>query len=279
MLAQWETEMKAESYDNWRGESERLKTFWNTRYVDFSLLESGIKCLTPEYSQLLYRCKKEAYCKALKIGGINTAKPIRILDGGCGQGFFAAVARQVFRAADYTGIDISEKAIAFLKTQFAGFKWVCADLSDPELTLKHVFDVAQSIEVLHLILDDTNHTQAIQNLTRHLAPNGILIITDTLPQERYFANDYIVFRPFSYYEQVLASIDMQLLGVFPMYYWVPDMGVAYGPLRRVCNHLPPKLVFSIDRFCLNLRLPQFAISHDSQMKMMVCRKKVGTSDK
>ncbi len=263
---------EAERYNEWRQESERLKTFWNTRYVDFSLLESGIKCLTPVYSELLYRCKKDAYCKALKIGGIDTVRKVRILDGGCGQGFFASVAGEVFRIPAYTGVDISEKAIAFLKTQVAGFEWVCADLSEPGLALNRVFDLAQSIEVLHLILDDTNHYQAISNLAAGLVPGGILIITDTLPERRYFANDYIVFRPFDYYERVFESLDLQLLDVFPMYYWVPDMGFSSGPLQRVSRFLPPKLVFTIDRFCLNLRLPQFAISHDSQMKMIVARK-------
>jgi SAM-dependent methyltransferase len=266
------TLVKSERNDEWRRESERLRSFWNTRYVEFSLLESGIKCLTPEYSELLYRCKKEAYCKALKLGGVDIMKPIRILDGGCGQGFFASVANEVFQAPAYTGVDISEKAIAFLKAQVAGFEWVCADLSDPGLALNRVFDLAQSIEVLHLILDDTNHSQAIKNLVANLAPKGILIITDTLPERRYFATEYIVFRQFEYYERLFDSLNLQLLDVFPMYYWVPDMGALSGPLNRVCRFLPPKLVFAIDRVCLKLKAPQFAQSHDSQMKMIVCRK-------
>lgn len=267
-----ETGMKAGPYNEWRQESERLKAFWNSRYVDFSLLESGIKCLTPEYSELLYRCKKEAYCKALKIGGVDTMRPIRILDGGCGQGFFASVANEVFQAPAYTGVDISEKAIAFLQAQVAGFEWICADLSEPGLALNSVFELAQSIEVLHLILDDANHSQAIKNLAANLAPKGILLITDTLPERRYFANEYIVFRPFDYYERLFDALNLQWLDVFPMYYWVPDMGALSGPLNRVCRFLPPRFVFAIDRVCLSLRLPQFAISHDSQMKMIVCRK-------
>lgn len=267
-----ETEVKAEHYNEWQQESDRLKTFWNSRYTEFSLRESGIKTLTPEYSELLYRCKKEAYCKALKLGGVNMVRPVRILDGGCGQGFFASVAIEIFRDAAYTGVDISEKAVAFLKTRGAGFEWVCADLSDPGFSLNHAFDVAQSIEVLHLILDDANHYQAIKNLAAHLASNGILIITDTLPERRYFAAEYIVFRPFDYYERMFDSLNLQLLDVYPMYYWIPDMGAASGPLKRVCRFLPPKLVYVIDRLCLNLKLPQFTQSCDSRMKMIVGRK-------
>ena len=264
--------LKAEGRNGWRRESERLKAFWNTRYVEFSLLESGIKTLTPQYSELLYRCKKEAYCKALKICGIDTMSPVRILDGGCGQGFFASAAQEVFRAPAYTGLDISEKAIAFLQTRIPGFEWVCADMADPGLALNRVFDLAQSIEVLHLILDDGNHSQAISNLVAHLAPKGILMITDTLPERRHYASEYIVFRPFDYYERLFDGLDLQLVDVFPMYYWVPDMGVASGPLKRICHFLPPKLVFALDRVCLRLKLPRIAQSADSHMKMMVCRK-------
>src|SRR5262245_7622159 len=88
-------------------ESERLKMFWNSRYAEFSLRESGIKSLTPTYSELLYQCKKEAYCKALRIGGVDKQAAAHILDGGCGQGFFASLAVKLFRTASYTGVDIS----------------------------------------------------------------------------------------------------------------------------------------------------------------------------
>src|SRR5437879_2894681 len=93
-------------------EAHRLRMFWDARYHDFSLRESGIKSLTPQYSELLYHCKKGAYFKALALGGVDASRSVRILDGGCGQGFFASVARQVFQSLTYTGVDISEKAIA-----------------------------------------------------------------------------------------------------------------------------------------------------------------------
>lgn len=266
------TEVKVERHNEWRQESERLKVFWNSRYAEFSLRESGNKTLTPEYNELMYRCKKEAYRKALKVGGVDVTGPVRILDGGCGQGFFASVANQVFRSAAYTGVDISEKAVAILRTRFPDFEWVCADLSGPGMSFGHLFDIVQSIDLLYLVLDDKNHFQAIRNMVANLVPKGVFIITDTLPGRRCFATEYIVFRPLDYYERVFDALNLQLLGIFPMYYWLPDMGVASGPLKRVCRLLPPKLVFAIDRLCLNLRLPQFAQSDDSRMKMIVCRK-------
>jgi SAM-dependent methyltransferase len=254
-----------------KSEAKRLQEFWNSRYQDFSLRESGIKALTPAYSELLYQCKKEAYRKALSCGGIDLAKTVRILDGGCGQGFFGLLARDLFKKASYTGLDISEKAIAYLKTFLPDFTWACADLSDAEGLTDQVFDIVQSVEVLHLILDDANHSQAIRNLVACLAPEGILIITDILPEDWTRINEYIIFRPLKYYDKLFAELKLDIVGLFPMYYWIPDMGIASLRLRRFFRLLPPSLMYCLDRLFLRTGIPQFRQSHDSKMKMIVCR--------
>lgn len=257
-------------------EAVRLRLFWNSRYDEFSLSESGIKGLPPKYSELLYRCKREAYGKALNLAGIKLDKAVAILDGGCGQGFFASLITEMFRLPSYTGVDISQKAIDFLKRTPApgGGEWICGDLSDSSWSVTGAFDVAQSIEVLHLILEDANHRQAITNLTLSLKRNGILIITDTLPKRRYDANAYITFRPIDYYLDLFVALNLELLYVFPMYYCVPDMGIGPRRLRRLCRFVPPELVYLVDRLALKLKLPQCGQSHDAEMKMLMCRKRV-----
>src|SRR3989442_6496881 len=80
-----------------RQEAERLKLFWNSRYQKFSLGESGIKGLPAKYSELLYRCKRDAYRKALHFAKIDLERPVATLDGGCGQGFFVSVVLGLFR--------------------------------------------------------------------------------------------------------------------------------------------------------------------------------------
>lgn len=254
-------------------EHGRLSEFWNSRYREFSLGESGIKSLPPEYSRLLYDCKRLAYQKALSIGGVSKdARQVNILDGGCGQGFFAMVAHEIFRHPRYLGVDISDKAISFLKSRLPEDQWISANLSDATLRLGRKFEIAQSIEVLHLILDDGNQSQAIANLAFHLCQDGILIFTDTLPDKKYFANDYIVFRPVDYYKNLFQKLNLKLLAVFPMYYWIPDRGIASAKLRRISDHFPPKLMYILDRLFLFLGVPQLKQSHDSKMKMIVCKK-------
>jgi SAM-dependent methyltransferase len=255
------------------GEAQRLRAFWNTRYEEFSLKESGIKSMSVEYSDLLYRCKRAAYLKALRLAGLERRIGIRILDAGCGQGFFADVADSIFESPDYTGLDISEKVIAHLAHGMPGQRWICGDLCDPALPLDGGYDLCQSIEVLHLILDDANHTEAIHRLARELRPGGALLVTDTLPATRYQPNDYIAFRPLSYYSSLFAGAELELQHAFPMYYWLPDQGGLWWPAPRVCARLPPKVIYGFDRLALALRLPQVKPSHDSQMRMMVLRKR------
>jgi SAM-dependent methyltransferase len=253
-------------------EAQRLRTFWNSRYEEFSLRESGIKSLTPRYGELLYRCKKKAYCKALDFADIDPSEPVRILDGGCGQGFFASVARQVFQSPMYTGVDISEKAISFLQPLFPEFNWICANLFERGALPDEKFDIVQSIEVLHLILEDRNHSQAIRNMVSTLVVDGILIITDTLPQRNDRVNEYIVFRPAAYYQNLFDELGLRVLNVFPMYYWLPDMGMTSVHLSRWFRALPPSLIYCLDRLLLRMKIPQVRQSHDSKMKMIICQK-------
>ena len=255
-------------------ERQRLQEFWNARYVEFSLRESGIKSLTPAYSRLLYRCKQNAYLKAVRLAGLYQRPQLEILDGGCGQGFFAEVVKRAFPDASYKGLDISEKAISFLRERFPHFTWECCDLTAQGLAMEGQYDLVQSIEVLHLIIDDENQAQAISNLASTIRIGGALIVTDTLPHVRYMANEYITFRPLAYYQQLSARLGLSIERVFPMYYCIPDGGAGPGRLRRFWRFVPPTVVYAFDRMALALRLPQWRQSHDSQMKLLVLRRPV-----
>jgi SAM-dependent methyltransferase len=258
-----------ETYDD---EAMRLRRFWDARYNIFSLQESGIKSLSPEYCDLLYRCKWEAYIKAIRSSRINLNKPISILDAGCGQGHMASLIQQEFKNAKYTGIDISRKAINYLRSKMPSFEWICEDFCDTTLNLKDQYHLVQSIEVLHLILNDKNHKIALMNFSSWLRNEGILIITDTLPNRQYFANDYIVFRPLKYYRKLFEECDLELIDLFPMYYWIPDTGLTFWPMRIFFKFIPPHIVYLLDRLLLRLKIPQFKQTHDSKMKIMVLRK-------
>ena len=254
-------------------ESERLKHFWNARYNQFSLQESGIKGLGKKYVHYLYQCKLEAYLKALKQCNIKTDDFVKILDAGCGQGFFAEQSTRIFPNYDYTGVDISDKVISHLKTKYQAYKWVLSNFCDPNFYIGEKFDIIQSIEVLHLIVNDTNHFNAMKNLSKCLSAHGTLIITDVLPVKRKAVSDYMVFRPLSYYEKICSELNLKISKIFPMYYWLPDRGSRIPPIKYLFYLFPSYFIYSLDRLFLNLKLPQIFPSHDAAMKMLIIKKR------
>ena len=259
--------------DGFENEANRLRKFWNDRYHEFSLKESGIKSLSASYSELLYQCKREAYEKAIRLKRINTGQPIKILDAGCGQGYFAEQAVNIFPNVNYTGVDISQKAIDYLRSKWPQQRWICENFCTSNFMPQESFDIIQSIEVLHLILDDGNHKQALINFGKHLQSKGMLVLTDGLPKVRTQINDYIVFRPLGCYQEISQELNLEITDIYPMYYWVPDRGMRIWPLKYLFRGLPPYVVFKLDRIFLKLHVPQFRQSHDCAMKMIVMSNK------
>jgi 2-polyprenyl-3-methyl-5-hydroxy-6-metoxy-1,4-benzoquinol methylase len=262
--------MVNDSIEQQPNEADRLREFWNGRYRDFSLQESGIKGLDEDYIGLLYRCKAVAWFAALRRAGLFARSGLRVMDAGCGQGFFADAAERKLTQAIYTGVDISQKAIVHLCSTRPQHRWMCADFSDPNFSAPGPFDLVQSMEVTHLILDNTNHAQALTNFARLLAPGGHIFVTDTLPSREY-RSPYIVFRTLRYYKELAARLGLSIESVSPMYYFVPSRGWNAWPASSLFNRFPPALVYTLDRVALALRLPQFWTTHDSRMKLITFR--------
>jgi SAM-dependent methyltransferase len=236
-------------------ETRRLRDFWNKRYVDFSVQESGIISLSPKTNQWMYHCKENTYRRALRRARFDFHQPVRLLDGGCGQGFFVSLSKQLFDQLAYTGIDVSDKAIEHLRRGHPDCHWICADIG-----------------VLHLIIDDEHHRQAIRNLCEALAPGGTGLFTDMLPKNRFHVGDYLVYRPLANYRSVFSETRTQLIDILPMYYWLPEFTRAGNPLRRLDSLVPGQLIYWLDRLLLWSKLPQVRPSHDSQMKIMIVKK-------
>ncbi len=246
-------------------EDKRLKNFWNTRYKNFSLQESGIKGFSKPGSELLYTCKLKAYTKAVKLTGISQNSIVSVLDVGCGQGFYGEKIRKLLPRASYTGIDISQKVINYLKKHLPKLQWICKNFTSLDFPPSKKYDLIQVIEVLHLTIDDRIQQQGLTNLAGCLKTGGYLIITDTLPTARETIKDYIVFRPLSYYRKIFRQQRLKIIKIFPMYYCYPDLGLKLRPF-------PPEIIYWADRLFLSLKLPQFPFGHDSQMKMIIVQK-------
>src|SRR5260370_13139706 len=254
-------------------EAERLKQFWETRYEHFSLSESGWLGAGEKKNHYLYSCKTQALRAALKSLRLDKDSNFAILDAGFGQGYFPEFYRNRFPRADYTGIDISAKVIDHLKHSFSDYRFFANDFvgwRDPD---QKRFDVIQSFEVLHLILDDSLIERAIQSFREQLAPGGHLLLTAVLPEEPVEPNHYIRFRSRQWYGHLFENVSLELVSERSMYYWLPDglPGNRYvsGALRK----MGVVALYVIDRAALSLRFPQFNSGLDSRMKLLSLRAK------
>lgn len=251
--------------------AEHAREFWNTRYRDFSLSESGWMGAGERYNGYLYQCKRQALTQALAVAGVAADVTLDVLDAGCGQGFFASVWESDFPRARYTGLDICEKLVAHLRNRFPRQEFFAGDLAAWRHPRGKRFNVIHSFEVLHLLLNDQTVTDAVCNLAAQLEPGGHLLLTAAMPEQTVEPNEYIRHQDRGFWDGVFKQAGLQLVAVNRMYYWLPDG----GPKNRVASKLlrlpGPGLLYGLDRVGHRLGLPQWFGSWDSRTKLLVLK--------
>jgi SAM-dependent methyltransferase len=251
----------------------RLREFWDRRYAKFTLSESGWLGAGEELNDRIYACKRQALSAAIAALGLPRDGRWSVLDAGCGQGHFARFYRTEYPATSYTGLDISERAIAHLKRTIADADFRAANLcewADPD---GRTFDIVQSVEVLHLILDDGAWRRALANLARALGPRSALLVTAALPGQTVQPSDYLRFRSRALWDEAIASLGLRRVAERPMYYWLPAGGPANKYLRYGLARMGPGALYALDRAALGLGLPQPASAGiDSRMRLLTLQR-------
>src|SRR5262249_583039 len=110
-------------------DADRLRAFWDSRYQDFSLSESGWLGAGARLNEYLYPCQFAALRSALRAGGLSPTSRFSVLDAGCGQGHFARFYRHAYASATYVGVDISERVVAHLRRTIPGGEFHAVDLA------------------------------------------------------------------------------------------------------------------------------------------------------
>ena len=115
----------------------------------------------------------------------DSAKPARILDVGCGLGFFTSHIKKLFSAADVSGCDISETAVAKAMARVPQCKFFTADIKDGASLPRCTYDVLVALDVLYYFTDE-EITNVLHNLHRLLENGGFLLVGYHLPKEMNF---------------------------------------------------------------------------------------------
>lgn len=105
-----------------------------------------------------------------------------ILDLGCSEGTFTALAAEAYPAAQVTGVDISERAVERAAERHERARFQVLDVLDRPLDAR--FDLLFCSEMLYYLGRDDNVRLAVSRMRDMLEPSGILVAVHPWPDAR-----------------------------------------------------------------------------------------------
>lgn len=151
------------------------REFWDRRLSEhFDLRGTGETGLPLEYNRACYDLRRRVLDRALREAGMDP-RGRRVLDVGCGTGFFTAY--YLGRGARVTGMDIAPISVERLRARHPEARFELGDVS--ETALAERFDVVNAFDVLYHITDDVRWEAAVRHLGAAVDRGGVLLITDT----------------------------------------------------------------------------------------------------
>jgi len=180
--------------------TENLEEYWSDRLAryknDFNLRGVGDEGTSHEENERLYLQAKDTFMSLYRNESIDFTK-IRIVDIGCGSGFYAKVCFEN-GAKHYLGIDVTDTLLDELREKLPGFEFRKLDITKEQL--EGLFDLIIMIDVTQHITDEEKFSFAMQNIKSHLADRGVFVVTSSL-SERAQLNYYVVSRPLEAYRK------------------------------------------------------------------------------
>jgi len=254
-----------------------LRKTWDERYATFSLDEAGCLGAGAGLSRLIYRAKKQALRKALRLAGVDRSRPFRVLDMGCGFGYFAGFYHAECPRASYVGVDISARAIAHARQTMPHDEFFAHDVVSWRHPANVRFDVIQVIDVLQLLIDDAAFDEAVRTLVAHLDDDGVLLVPLMFSDRPPRASHHRI-RSRASFDALLGTLGLVVADEIRMYYWLVDGGSRNRILRAIFARTGPVSLYLVDRlammFGLENRDPESVLS---RARMLIIRRAPGRS--
>lgn len=256
--------------------------YWQRRLgEDWSLRGVGQQRLGASFNEYAYRRRGERFQKVVEefVPDVSSA---RVLDVGSGTGFYLDRWQRA-GAKEVVGLDLTEAAVANLKTRFPDLDVHLGDISHGvgEFSASS-FDVVSAFDVLFHIVDDELFASALTNIARLLRPGGVFLWSDLFVHRPKVTHNHIVFRNLHQTEALLDACGLEVLGRRPMFFtmaeprdtsgnvllfgWHAVMGFA--ALSDTLARQLAKATYRVDGW-LDARYPQESISTE----FMACRKR------
>jgi len=235
------------------------REFWDQRLSEhFDLRGTGETGLSLAYNQACYDLRRHVLTRALDEAGFDP-RGKRVLDVGCGTGFFTAL--YLDRGADVTGLDIAPTSIERLQARHPQAHFRLGDVSEAEIGER--FDLVNAFDVLYHVTDDARWAQAVRHLALAVVPDGLLLLTDTFAKLPGLASHNVA-RPLTRYREILVAHGLEIQSVHPTHVLLNRELGPFRPLNRL-----PRLLYAMDRVLLGL-----GAGHDPVVsKLLVARRR------
>lgn len=201
--------------------------YWESRHIKTPGLRSGGHIgLAEEANEAFYVVRLAVLVRLLGTYH-EPAAPLRLLDAGCGKGYFSdSLARMGHHV---TGIDASAAAIEECRAnRFGTYRVERLE----ELSWSTPFDIVYSIDVLFHILDEEAWLASLRAIAKSVRVGGMLVVTDIVTSIAGPRSDYIVGREVVRYDGVLRDLGF-MRAVPPLPYEFGDNPNGFFVFRRM----------------------------------------------
>lgn len=177
--------------------------YWRKRHEKFQDNSQGVGnvSFSQQENDQIYEKSRQRVCRILDIIG----HPRNVLDLGCGLGLMAEPF--VERNIDYTGIDISESALASASRKYPNSRFICCDVATLDLNEKFDFVMERTV-FIHLV-DEEKWLAALTVARNHLEQDGIFLLHDKIPANTEQPAPHVIFRSEAQYQSAFEQIKMR----------------------------------------------------------------------
>ena len=193
------------------GTQEALE-FWDRRHQSHGELRSGGNLsFDHATNEILYALRLGRLIDI--VGDVSSVEaPMRILDAGCGKGFFARAMARFGHRVD--GIDTSPHAIDECRRgRAADDAYAVSSLSG--WAPPYLYDVVYSIDVLFHIMDDAVWESSVRNLASLVRLGGQIVLVDHVGDADRVWGDYQKTRAVSRYRSLLSQQGFGVVTTIP----------------------------------------------------------------
>lgn len=120
------------------------------------------------------------------VSTTNNGVGVRMLDVGCGLGYFTGHIQRLFPEAEVSGCDISATAVEKAKAHAPQCAFFTCDLKVRTSLPDRTYHVLTALHVLCYFTDDEIH-DVLRNLLKLTTPGGFVLVGHHLPKQMSFA--------------------------------------------------------------------------------------------